>query len=159
MILQVEIPKEFEQDFRNYRFNDCFQRCIADIRERLGRHNSGIAGNYEAETLEMLAAAFKKSKEVSVEISDPEQQTSVFQRALDQLHYDQAHPEEAAARREKRDAEYLSQAAAEEVPTAKQIVFARKLSRYFNEPLPETNTKKAYSDYISRLKARTDRER
>ena len=40
MILQLEIPKEFEKDYRSNRFEDFFRRVYADI------DSEGLCGNY-----------------------------------------------------------------------------------------------------------------
>ena len=58
MIIQLEIPKEFENDYQNDRFDDFFRRVFADI------DGSGICGNYEAETAQMMHDAFEKSKPI-----------------------------------------------------------------------------------------------
>ena len=44
MRVQIEIPKEFEEDYRKDRFRDFFERVRADIDCR------GLCGNYEKET-------------------------------------------------------------------------------------------------------------
>lgn len=59
MKITIEIPKEFEQDFINNRFEDAFQRFMADAH--------CIAGNYEKETALMLINAFKNSKEYNLD--------------------------------------------------------------------------------------------
>lgn len=63
MKLVIEIPKEFERDwngnqFQGGRFQDCFERVLADLRD-----TSFLSGNYEKETLEMLQSAFRNAKE------------------------------------------------------------------------------------------------
>ena len=59
MKITIEIPKEFECDFINNRFEDAFQRLMSDAH--------CIAGNYEKETASMLINAFKNSKEYNLE--------------------------------------------------------------------------------------------
>ena len=54
MIIQLEIPKEFAKDYVNNRFDDFFRRVYADI------DNEGMCGNYEGETAQMMARAFKE---------------------------------------------------------------------------------------------------
>ena len=54
MIIQLEIPKEFAKDYANNRFDDFFRRVYADI------DNEGMCGNYEGETAQMMARAFKE---------------------------------------------------------------------------------------------------
>lgn len=56
MIIQLEIPKEFAKDYANNRFDDFFRRVYADI------DNEGMCGNYEGETAQMMARAFKESR-------------------------------------------------------------------------------------------------
>lgn len=56
MIIQLEIPKEFAKDYTNNRFDDFFRRVYADI------DNEGMCGNYEGETAQMMARAFKESR-------------------------------------------------------------------------------------------------
>ncbi len=55
MIIQLEIPSEFENDYKKDRFNEFFIRFFADI------DSSGMCGNYEVETALMMADAFKGS--------------------------------------------------------------------------------------------------
>lgn len=56
MIIQLEIPKEFAKDYVNNRFDDFFRRVYADI------DNEEMCGNYEGETAQMMARAFKESR-------------------------------------------------------------------------------------------------
>lgn len=56
MIIQLEIPKEFAKDYANNRFDDFFRRVYADI------DNEGMCSNYEGETAQMMARAFKESR-------------------------------------------------------------------------------------------------
>lgn len=56
MIIQLEISKEFAKDYVNNRFDDFFRRVYADI------DNEGMRGNYEGETAQMMAHAFKESR-------------------------------------------------------------------------------------------------
>lgn len=53
--ITIKIPKEFKNDFNNDRFEEFFERVSADI------DNTGLCGNYEKETAEMLKEAFKKA--------------------------------------------------------------------------------------------------
>lgn len=52
MRIQIEIPEEFEEDYRKDRFRDFFERVRADIDYR------GLCGNYERETAGMFIDAF-----------------------------------------------------------------------------------------------------
>ena len=54
MRIEIEIPKEFEEDFKHDRFEECLTRLNADAHM--------TAGNYEKETAIMLIKAFKNSK-------------------------------------------------------------------------------------------------
>lgn len=57
MKIIIDIPEEFENDFKNDRFDECFSR----IYYATSSSKTNIAGNYELETLEMLRKAFKHS--------------------------------------------------------------------------------------------------
>jgi hypothetical protein len=48
MRIQIEIPEEFEEDYRKDRFRDFFERVRADIDYR------GLCGNYEEKPQECL---------------------------------------------------------------------------------------------------------
>lgn len=56
MKIEIEIPEEFEEEFKRYKFEDALYRLITDAHS--------IAGNYEKETAEMLIKAFRESKPV-----------------------------------------------------------------------------------------------
>lgn len=58
MIIQLEIPSEFENDYQNDRFDDFFKRVNASI------NHFSIFGNYETEITQMMADAFKESKPI-----------------------------------------------------------------------------------------------
>ena len=53
MKLIIEIPKEFIGDFESDRFEDFFERALADM------NGDGYGGNYERETAKMFITAFK----------------------------------------------------------------------------------------------------
>ena len=59
--LYIEIPKEFDADFQTDKFGDFFKRVMADI------DNSGLCGNFEKETAEMLMKAFQNAREMKQE--------------------------------------------------------------------------------------------
>lgn len=63
MRIQIDIPKEFEEDYRKDGFKDFFERVKADIDCR------GLCGNYERETAEMFKDAFRNSRCVDYERS------------------------------------------------------------------------------------------
>jgi hypothetical protein len=54
MIIEIEIPKEFENHFYHDRFEDSLHRLSADAHL--------LAGNYEQETVIMLIEAFKNAE-------------------------------------------------------------------------------------------------
>ena len=56
MRIEIEIPKEFEEHFKQDKFKDSLERIMADLK------NSLCAGNYEYETIEMLEKALEDSK-------------------------------------------------------------------------------------------------
>lgn len=62
MKIVLDIPKEFEDDYREDRFKDCFDRFIADI------HYGMVCGNYERETAEMFIKVFSESLELQSQI-------------------------------------------------------------------------------------------
>ena len=61
MRIQIEMPEEFEEDYRKDRFRDFFERVRADIDYR------GLCGNYERETAGMFIDAFQDSRCVDYE--------------------------------------------------------------------------------------------
>ena len=56
MRIEIEIPVEFESDYRGDKFNDFFSRVLCDIKD------GTLCGNYEKETVEMFIKAFDESK-------------------------------------------------------------------------------------------------
>ena len=56
MRIEIEIPKEFEEHFKQDKFKDSLERIMADLK------NSLCAGNYEYETIEMLEKALENSE-------------------------------------------------------------------------------------------------
>ena len=56
MRIEIEIPKEFEEHFKQDKFKDSLERIMADLK------NSLCTGRYEYETIEMLGKAFENSK-------------------------------------------------------------------------------------------------
>ena len=55
MKLIIDIPKEFEIDYKGDKFKDFFSRVLCDIDEGV------LCGNYEKETAEMFLKAFDES--------------------------------------------------------------------------------------------------
>lgn len=51
----IDIPKEFENDYKSDNFKDFFSRVLCDIK------NGTLCGNYEKETAEMFLTAFDES--------------------------------------------------------------------------------------------------
>ena len=62
MKIEIEIPKEFEEHFKQDKFKDSFERIMADIWHSLEIGNCLCAGRYEYETIEMLEKALEDSK-------------------------------------------------------------------------------------------------
>ena len=56
MRIEIEIPKEFEEHFKQDKFKDSLERIMADLK------NSLCASNYEHETIEMLEKALENSE-------------------------------------------------------------------------------------------------
>ena len=56
MTIQLNIPNEFEDEYKKDRFKESLSRLIADA--------NLLAGNYEKETARFLITAFQDSKEV-----------------------------------------------------------------------------------------------
>ena len=56
MLIQLNIPPEFEDEYNKDRFKESLSRLIADAHL--------LAGNYEKETARFLITAFQDSKEV-----------------------------------------------------------------------------------------------
>lgn len=56
----IDIPKEFESDLQD-KFNEFFERLIADIDFALEKQEPLLCGNYERETAEMFLKAFEKA--------------------------------------------------------------------------------------------------
>ena len=63
MRIEIEIPKEFEEHFKQYKFKDSLERIMADIRHSLENGDCLCAGRYEHETIEMLQKAFENSRQ------------------------------------------------------------------------------------------------
>ena len=63
MRIEIEIPKEFEEHFRQDKFKDSLERIIADIKSSLKSRECSYAGRYEYETIEMLEKAFENSRQ------------------------------------------------------------------------------------------------
>lgn len=57
MKITIEVPKEFEKDFTDDKFNDFFERISADL-------EYVVCGRYEKETLKMMHHAFYDAQNV-----------------------------------------------------------------------------------------------
>lgn len=57
MRIEIEIPKEFEYDYKSDKFKDFFSRVLCDIEK-----GKCLCGNYEIETIKMLEKSFDESK-------------------------------------------------------------------------------------------------
>ena len=62
MRIEIDIPKEFEEHFKQDKFKDSLERIMADIFHSLEIGNCLCAGRYEYETIEMLEKALENSK-------------------------------------------------------------------------------------------------
>jgi hypothetical protein len=81
MRIEIEIPKEFEEHFKQDRFEESLQRL---------RTNS-LAGRYEEETLEMLIEAFKNAKpayDVDKVVNELESKRKYYQQEMDKAERD-----------------------------------------------------------------------
>lgn len=58
MKIIIDIPKEFESDYKGDMFKDFFSRVLCDIQDGI------LCGNYEKETAEMFFKAFDESTPV-----------------------------------------------------------------------------------------------
>ena len=62
MKIEIEIPKAFEEHFKQDKFKNSLEKIMVDIWNLLENKNCLCAGNYEYETIEMLEKAFENSK-------------------------------------------------------------------------------------------------
>lgn len=60
MKIEIEIPKEFEDDYNSDKFKDFFMRVLVDMEINLNK-NEYLCGLYEQETVEMFVEAFQNS--------------------------------------------------------------------------------------------------
>ena len=58
MRIIIDIPKEYESDYKGDMFKDFFSRVLCDIQD------GTMCGNYEKETVEMFLKAFDESTPV-----------------------------------------------------------------------------------------------
>ena len=63
MRIEIDIPKEFEEHFKQDKFKDSLERIMADIFHSLEIGNCLCAGRYEYETIEMLEKALENSRQ------------------------------------------------------------------------------------------------
>ena len=63
MRIEIEIPKEFEEHFKQDKFKDSLERIMADIKHSLENGDFLCAGRYEYENIEMLEDALENSKQ------------------------------------------------------------------------------------------------
>lgn len=64
MKIQIEIPEEFEVDFKIGCFSEFFERISADISYSRTIDKVFLCGKYEKETADMFKKAFAEAKEV-----------------------------------------------------------------------------------------------
>lgn len=60
--MTIDIPTEFEEHFKQDKFEDSFERIMADIKHSLENGDCLCSGRYEYETIEMLTNAFQSSQ-------------------------------------------------------------------------------------------------
>lgn len=80
MRIEIEIPKEFEGDYENDKFEDFFSRVLYDIGKGF------LCGNYERETAGMFINAFKESKvayDVEAVVAELEKDARKYQEISD----------------------------------------------------------------------------
>ena len=63
MRIEIEIPKEFEEHFKQDKFKDSLERIMADIKYSL-ENGDYLCCKYEYETIEMLEKALENSKTI-----------------------------------------------------------------------------------------------
>lgn len=63
MKIEINIPKEFESEYVETKFQETFDRVMGDIYLDEATDASLVVGNHEHETLKMLSEAFANSKE------------------------------------------------------------------------------------------------
>ena len=61
MRIEIEIPKEFEEHFKQDKFKDSLERIMADIKYSL-ENGDYLCCKYEYETIEMLEKALENSE-------------------------------------------------------------------------------------------------
>ena len=62
MKIEIDIPKEFEEHFKQDKFKNSLERIMAGIKHSLEDGNYVYGTKYEYETIEMLGKAFEDSK-------------------------------------------------------------------------------------------------
>lgn len=69
MKILIEIPEEFERDFKFDRFKDSLTRCIYEVDNviRFDVGHNPITWQYDIEVLEMLIQEFEKAKIIQEE--------------------------------------------------------------------------------------------
>ena len=61
MRIEIDIPKEFEEHFKQDKFKDSLEKIMVDIWHLLENKNCLCANNYEYETIKMLEEALENS--------------------------------------------------------------------------------------------------
>ena len=62
MKIEIEIPKAFEEHFKQDKFKNSLEKIMVDIWNLLENKNCLCADNYEYETIKMLEKALENSK-------------------------------------------------------------------------------------------------
>ena len=61
MRIEIDIPKEFEEHFKQDKFKNSLERIMVDIKHSLENGDCLCAGRYEYETIKMLEEALENS--------------------------------------------------------------------------------------------------
>lgn len=80
MKLIIDIPKEFESDYKGDKFKDFFSRVLCDIGKGV------LCGNYEKETAEMFLKAFDESVPMANIVEKLEKREKYLENAMKESH-------------------------------------------------------------------------
>ena len=80
MKLIIDIPKEFETNYKGDKFKDFFSRVLCDIDKGV------MCGNYEKETAEMFLKAFDESVPMANIVEKLEEREKYLENAMKESH-------------------------------------------------------------------------
>ena len=80
MKLIIDIPTEFETDYKGDKFKDFFSRVLCDIDKGV------LCGNYEKETAEMFLKAFDESVPMANIVEKLEEREKYLENAMKESH-------------------------------------------------------------------------